>query len=70
MRMKHSMLHMALAPIWGGALAREDRRDARDGRCPQGWTACKACQSILVNLLRPGRSAPAGVGCQARPGQW
>jgi radical SAM protein with 4Fe4S-binding SPASM domain len=46
---------MRLEPIWNDAGTRAVQREIWNGQCPQCWTACEAYQSILGNLLRPGR---------------
>jgi len=49
---------MRLGPLWNGDAAVRTQREIWDGDCPQCWTACEAYQSILGNLLAPGRQHP------------
>lgn len=49
---------MALAPLWSARATRAVQSEIWAGDCPTCWTACEAYQSILGNLVRPGR--PAG----------
>ena len=51
---------MSLDPIWSDAGTERTQVEIWNGDCPQCWTACEAYQSILGNVLRWDRGAPAG----------
>jgi len=45
-----------LAAIWDGDQAVKLQGEISKSKCPNCWTPCEAYQTILGNLLRPGRS--------------